>query len=79
ELDKYVDQTARDRGYKSMDSVGKFLTVGNPFEAEAKALSLWTGEIYATAFAMLQQFKAGEIEPPTLAEVIAALPTPPAT
>lgn len=75
-VESHVNATARAKGYNNIDSIAKYLVDGNPFKAEAEALSIWTASVWTTAHTMLNDWQNGGGEP-TLEEVIAALPPAP--
>jgi len=74
-IQQHIDSKAKSLGYDNINSIAKYMSVGNPFEQECLALSLWCANCWVTVKEIQVQFEANEIAEPTVDTVIAALPT----
>jgi hypothetical protein len=76
--EKYIDEHIRKeiqaKGYGSEDSIAKYLVDGNPYYEEAKTISLWIGNIWATLYTMMTDVKLGKRPIPSYTEMIDELP-----
>lgn len=71
-----LDTKAKERRYYDIQSACTYSTSTNPtFKAEASVCVAWRDAVWATAYATLDQVNAGAIPQPTIAEMLAMLPT----
>lgn len=70
-----VHATARARGYDSGESCASYVssTIA-AWAAEATAFVAWRDEVWMQAVATLAEVEAGTISPPTVDEIVGALP-----
>ena len=70
-----VGNAARSKGYNSAAHLSGYATSTVPtWAAEAKAFVAWRDQVWLTAIEILRQVTAGEIEQPTIEDLIASLP-----
>lgn len=77
-VEKHINAAAKSKGYNNIDSIAKYLGSDNVFRAECEALSAWTANVWVSAQTMLNEWQAGNIEQPTIDDVLNQLPEPPA-
>lgn len=68
------DNAAQARGYDNINSCAKYVGYDNPFRAECEALCGWAAHCWSACYDMLNKWQAGEIEAPTVEQVIELLP-----
>jgi hypothetical protein len=74
-FDAHLDAVAQDRQYDNRLTIATYVTSSNaPWAAEAQTFVAWRDAVLASMFAQLAAVQAGEIDPPTVEEFIAALP-----
>jgi hypothetical protein len=73
-----LDTYAAAKGYRSADVMATFVssTIAQ-WSAEALALVRWRDACWAAAYGLLQQYNAGLIAQPSVAQLVAALPSHP--
>ncbi len=75
EVQRYLDETARSRGYDGILSACTYATSSVPkFAAEGQACVTWRDSVWATCYVLMGDVMQGLIAIPTAAELIAALP-----
>lgn len=74
-VDAHVEETARSKGYNSAAHLSGYATSTVPtWASEAAAFISWRDQFWLTAIEILRQVTAGEIEQPTIEDLIASLP-----
>lgn len=74
-VQRHLDETARERDYDGILSLCTYATSTDPkFAAEGQAGVEWRDTVWAECYRLLGQVESGEIEPPSEAELIDALP-----
>ena len=71
----HLDDTAKSKGYDDINSIAKYLIIGNYFYDEANSLSLWCGDVWAYCYTLLDEVTAGKTAQPTIDELINQLPS----
>lgn len=69
-----LDATAAAKGYDNIVSACSYAGAINPFQLEGQAYIAWRGAVWAYCYTLLASVRAGEAQPPTIDELIAALP-----
>ncbi len=71
----HIDATARAKNYTDVVSLVSYATSTNPqWAAEANAFLAWRDQVWASIYTTLAQVQAGQLEQPTIEELIATLP-----
>nr|WP_321464017.1 hypothetical protein [uncultured Cohaesibacter sp.] len=71
-----LDEAAQARRYTSGDTLATYVdSTNSEWVAEAKAFVAWRDAVWLYAYAQLDAVLAGEREQPTIAELVAELPT----
>lgn len=71
-----LDAKARERNYDGILSACTYATDSIPkFQAEGQACVAWRGAVWDKCYDVLAQVQAGSIAQPSLAELLAMLPT----
>lgn len=73
-VDARLNAGAATRRYDSIVTASLRAGYPGPFHDEGVAFATWMDATYARCYEILAQWKAGEIEEPTAAELIAMLP-----
>ena len=73
-VDVHLDQRARVERYDSIRSAALRAGYPGPFHAEGLAFATWMDACYSRCYDLLAQWHAGEIQEPTVDELIALLP-----
>lgn len=73
-VQSHLDAAAQARGYDNILSACSYAGAPNPFQPEAQAFIAWRGAVWASCFAYQAEVLAGTRQPPTVDELIAALP-----
>ena len=74
-IDSHVEETARSKGYNSAAHLSGYATSTVPtWASEAAAFISWRDQVWLTAVEILRQVTDGEIEQPTIEDLIASLP-----
>lgn len=74
-VQKQLDDEARARNYDSILSACSYATSTNPrFSAEGQACVAWRDAVWAECYTILGLVQAGQRTPPTIPELLAALP-----
>ena len=74
-VQKYLDQTVQEKGYDNVYTCLTYKDDPDPiFSAEASAVLNWRSIVWRTAQGILNSWMHGEIEQPTIQEVISQLP-----
>ena len=74
-IDSHVEATAQSKGYNSAAHLSGYATSTVPeWASEAAAFISWRDQVWLTAIEILRQLTAGEIEQPTIEDLIASLP-----
>lgn len=72
----HLDAKAREKGYDSIYTcIGYWNSTVPSFAAEARLASEWRDQVWTKCHEVLNAWGAGEIEQPTIAQLIAMLPT----
>ena len=72
----YIDQCVQQRGYDNVYTCLSYKDDPDPiFSAEAAAVLAWRSQVWRTAQSILNQWMTGQIQQPTIAEVLTQLPT----
>ena len=75
-VQKFLDDTVNQKGYDNVYTCLSYKDDPDPvFSAEAEAVLEWRSRVWRTAQGILNQWAAGQIEQPTISQVIAQLPT----
>lgn len=75
-VQKYLDDTVKTKGYDNVYTCLSYKGDPDPiFSAEADAVLNWRSQVWRTAQGILNQWQQGQIEQPTVSEVISQLPT----
>jgi len=74
-LEKMFDTKAAERRYSSRLTCTLRAGYPGPFRAEGQAFALWMDTCNMTAYGIMNQFMTGQIPQPTVAEVLAAMPS----
>jgi hypothetical protein len=71
-----LDRRARERGYDNIVSACSYAAqaAGEPFQAEGVAYLKWRSDVWAHAYAVLAEVKAGTRAMPTPVEAVAEMP-----
>lgn len=70
----FVDQAARERGYRHGDAVASYsVSTVETWAAEAAAFTAWRDSVWLYAFAEMAKVDAGERPQPSIAELISEL------
>lgn len=70
----HLDAQAQARGYDNILSVCSYAGAPNPFQTEAQAFIAWRGAVWESCFAYQAEVQSGTRQPPTVDQLIAALP-----
>ena len=71
----YLDQTVQTRGYDNVYTCLSYKGDPDPiFSAEADAVLTWRSQVWRTAQGILNQWMQGQIEQPTIQDVLNQLP-----
>ena len=74
-VQSHLDAIARTRGYNNTYMCLSYLNSTNEiWKRESNAFNVWRDSVWRKAYEILNTFKTGEIEKPTIDEVIAQLP-----
>lgn len=74
-VQKYLDETVHQKGYDNVYTCLSYKGDPDPiFSAEADAVLAWRSQVWRTAQSILNQWATGQIEQPTISQVIAQLP-----
>ena len=74
-VQKYLDETVQQKGYDNVYTCLSYKGDPDPiFSAEADAVLAWRSQVWRTAQGILNQWQTGQIEQPTISQVIAQLP-----
>ena len=72
----FIDNKVREKGYDNVYTCLSYKGDPDPiFSAEADAVLTWRSTVWRTAQGILNRWIQGEIEKPTIQEVISQLPT----
>lgn len=71
----HLDAAAHAKNYDDIKSAALRAAYPGPYHAEGVAFATWMDTCWATAYALLAQWQAGQLAEPTRAELIAMLPT----
>ena len=75
-VQKYLDYTVQQKGYDNVYTCLSYKGDPDPiFSAEADAVLVWRSQVWRTTQGILNQWQQGQIEQPTISQVIAQLPT----
>ncbi len=74
EVDRIINEAATSRGYRHIDSIGKFQGRNGPFSAQCDAMGEWVDACYLEAFRLEAAIKAGDALLPAIEEVAGQLP-----
>ncbi len=75
-VQKYLDDTVKIKGYDNVYTCLSYKGDPDPiFSAEADAVLNWRSQVWRAAQGILNQWQQGQIEQPTISEVISQLPT----
>lgn len=75
-VQSHLDATARTRGYDNTYTCLSYLdSTDEIWRRESHAFNAWRDSVWRKAHEILNAFMAGEIEQPTVDEVLAQLPT----
>ena len=75
-VDRRMDAAARAKGYDNRNTFYMRAAVpGSPFHAEGLVFATWMDATYALCYHLMAQVKAGDIDEPNEAQLIAMLPT----
>ena len=71
-----LDRQAQARGYDNIVSACSYAAQapGAPFQAEGAAFLQWRSDVWAQAYALLDQVQAGTVPMPTPEEAVAQMP-----
>lgn len=71
----YLDKTVQQKGYDNVYTCLSYKGDPDPiFSAEADAVLTWRSQVWRCAQSILNQWQQGQIEQPTISEVISQLP-----
>ena len=74
-VQKFLDETVQQKGYDNVYTCISYKGDPDPvFAAEADAVLSWRSRVWRTAQGILNQWQTGQIEQPTISQVIAQLP-----
>lgn len=74
-VQKHLDDEAKTRNYDSILSACSYATSTNPrFSAEGQACVAWRDAVWAECYTILELVQTGRRAPPTIPELLAALP-----
>lgn len=74
-VQNHLDATAQSRGYDNTYTCLSYLnSTDEKWKRESNAFNAWRDSVWRKAHEILNAFKAGEIEQPTIDEVISQLP-----
>ena len=74
-VQSHLDSTAQSRGYDNTYTCLSYLSSTDAkWNREAKAFNYWRDSVWLKCHEILNAFKSGEIEQPTVEELIASLP-----
>ena len=74
-VQKYLDETVQQKGYDNVYTCLSYKGDPDPiFSAEADAVLAWRSQVWRCAQSILNQWAAGQIEQPTISQVISQLP-----
>lgn len=73
----HIDSIASSLGYDNIDSIAKYLVLGNPFYDECSLLSNWTAAVWLKAREIKLQVESGVLEIPSFTELVDMLPVYP--
>lgn len=74
-IDLHVEAAAQSKGYNSAAHLSGYATsTVHKWASEAAAFISWRDQVWLTAIEILRQVTAGEIEQPTIEDLIASLP-----
>ena len=74
EIQAYLDQKARARGYDGIVSACSYAGGPNPFQAESLAYLAWRGAVWAKCYEILDDVQHGNRPVPTVEDLITELP-----
>ena len=75
-VQNFLDTSVQKRGYDNVYTCLSYKGDPDPiFSAEADEVLAWRSQVWRTAQGILNQWQQGQIEQPTISEVIAQLPT----
>lgn len=75
-IQAHIDATAQARGYNDGDScIGHLVSTVPAWAAEAAAFNAWRDAVWLYAFAQLAAVEAQQRSQPSVAELVAELPT----
>ena len=75
EVQAYLDATAQTRGYDNTYTCLSYInSTDEVWRRESNAFNVWRDSVWRKAHEILNAFMAGEIEQPTIEEVLAQLP-----
>lgn len=75
EIQRFLDATARTRGYDDINSIGKYIGYENAFRIECETLGAWTASVWSYCYQELDKIQAGTRTEPTISELLLELPT----
>lgn len=70
----HLDSEAKAFRYFDIASACSYAAAPNRFQAESQSFLSWRAEVWVHCYTLLDQVKAGLIQPPTVEELIAGLP-----
>jgi hypothetical protein len=74
-VDAHLDAAAQAKGYDNRNTFYMRAAVpGSPFYAEGLAFARWMDQVYAACYQLMAAVQAGDIEEPTLEQLIGMLP-----
>ena len=74
-VQKHLDKTAQSKGYDSIYTCLSYLNSTDvKWKSQAEIFNAWRDQVWSKCHELLNKFKNGEIEQPTITEVINALP-----
>lgn len=74
-IQEFLDKTVQQRGYDNVYTCLSYKDDPDPiFAAEADAVLAWRSQVWRTAQGILNQWATGQIEQPTIQQVISQLP-----
>lgn len=74
-VQNFLDESVQKKGYDNVYTCLSYKDDPDPiFSAEAAAVLVWRSQVWRTAQSILNQWMTGQIQQPTVAEVLAQLP-----
>ena len=76
-VQKFMDKAAQTAGYDDIHAAALRAGYAGPYQAEGTKFAIWMDQVWLHCYQVLDAVKAGTQAQPTLAELIAGLPTLP--